>query len=235
MTAVLPVLLSVPHAGLRVPDEVASLCILTPDQIAEDGDEHAKEIYDLSASVARYVTTDIARAVVDLNRRDDDRRPDGVVKTHTCFNVPVYRRPLTDTEVETLLARYYRPYHTRLRALARPDVRLGVDCHTMLAVGPPIGPGAGVTRPRVCLGNGDGTCPPAWMTLLTRCFEKAFGHEVSVNAPFAGGYITRSHASEMPWVQVELSRAPFATNAEKREAVLAALRQWVEQVDEGTA
>ena len=46
---------------------------------------------------------------------------------------------------------------------------------------------------------------------------------VTVNDPFRGGYITRSHAAEMPWVQLELSRGPFAANSEKRRRVLRAL------------
>ena len=220
----LPIIVSVPHAGLRVPPEVAPACRLTPAQIAEDGDEHAAAIYDIAAEARHFVTTDIARAVVDLNRAEDDRRPDGVVKTHTCFNVPVWREPLGADVVETLLARHHRPYHERLRELAGQGAHLGVDCHTMLSVGPPIGPGPGQERPLVCLGNAGGTCPEAWMACLQRSFRQQFGPRVTVNEPFPGGFITRSHAAEMPWVQLELSRAPFATDAEKRRRVLRALR-----------
>ena len=90
----LPLLLSLPHAGLRVPDEVAHLCTLTEREIAEDGDEGAAAIYDLAGDVDAFVTTDVARAIVDLNRAVDDRRRDGVVKTHTCWDVPIYREPL---------------------------------------------------------------------------------------------------------------------------------------------
>ena len=231
MSMLLPILVSVPHAGLRVPSEVAPACLLTPAQIAEDGDEHAAAIYDIAAEVRHYVTTDIARAVVDLNRAENDRRPDGVVKTHTCFNVPVWREPLGEQAVESLLARHYRPYHLRLGALAGQDVRLAVDCHTMLAVGPPIGPGPGQERPRVCLGNADGTCPEEWMACLQRAFREQFGPGVTVNEPFRGGFITRSHAAEMSWVQLELSRGPFATDAEKRLRVLRSLRTALECID----
>ncbi len=226
----LPIIASVPHAGLRVPDDVAASCMLTPSEIVEDGDEHAAAIYDIADDVAHYVTTDIARAVVDLNRAEDDRRPDGVVKTHTCFNVPIWREPLGEAAVENLLADYYRPYHARLRALAGPDVRLAVDCHTMLAVGPPIGPGPGLPRPDVCLGNADGTCPAAWMDCLAESFREQFGPRVTVNDPFRGGFITRSHAAEMPWVQVEMSRGPFAGNAEKRRRVLRALSDSLDRI-----
>ena len=231
MSGPLPILVSVPHAGLRVPPEVASSCLLTGSQIAEDGDEHAATIYDIAADVRHYVTTEVARAVVDLNRAEDDRRPDGVVKTHTCFNVPVWREPLTAEVVQTLLARYYRPYHARLSELAGPEVRLAVDCHTMLAVGPTMGPGPGLERPHVCLSNADGTCPQEWMDWLERSFQEQFGACVTVNEPFRGGFITRSHAVEMPWVQLELSRAPFANDADKRRRVLEALQTALERID----
>ena len=52
MSAALPILASVPHAGLRVPAEVAPRCRLTPQQIARDGDEHAAAIYDIAAEVS---------------------------------------------------------------------------------------------------------------------------------------------------------------------------------------
>jgi len=223
----LPLLLSVPHAGLRVPEEVGALCRLTPREVEEDGDEGAAAIYALQSAVVRFVTTDIARAIVDMNRAEDDRRKDGVVKTHTCWDVPVYRAFPPEELVETLLERFHRPYHGRLTAGALPDVRLGVDCHTMAAIGPPVGPDAGAARPHVCLSNGDGTCPAAWLDGLARCFRREFGPEVTVNEPFKGGYITRTHASEMPWVQLELSRAPFLPDAEKRARVLRALGAWV--------
>ena len=159
----LPILASVPHAGLRVPAEVAPHCRLTPQQIARDGDEHAAAIYDIAAEVRH--------------------------------------------------------------------VRLAVDCHTMLAVAPPIGPGPGLERPHVCLGNADGTCPAEWMTCLAESLRGQFGPRVTVNEPFRGGYITRSHASEMPWVQLELSRAPFAGDDEKRRRVVRALRAAVDRIE----
>ena len=223
----LPILISVPHAGLRIPHEIGDTCCLTSSEIAEDGDEGAAEIYAVESDVAHFVTTDIARAIIDLNRSKDDRRKDGVVKTHTCWDVVVYSRFPSEDLIETLLAAYYDPYHERLTQLADRAIRLAVDCHTMAAIGPPVAPDPGIERPWVCLSNADGTCPQNWLDGLKNCFEAQFGPHVSVNDPFKGGYITRTHAVEMPWIQLELSRAPFLTNAEKRERVLRALTAWV--------
>ena len=225
----LPLLASVPHAGLTVPQEAEPYCILTPAQVAEDGDVGAAEIYSLESELEAYITSDVARAIVDLNRAEDDRRPDGVVKTHTCWNIPVYREVPPDDVVKQLLNRYYHPYHSRLKELAGTGVQLGVDLHTMAATGPPVGPDPGVERPWACLSNGEGTtCPQDWIVSLKECFEEGFGPNVRINDPFKGGFITRSHAVELPWIQVELSRGPFMSNRKKRRAVLHAIQRWCE-------
>ncbi len=184
----LPLLISVPHAGLSVPSELERLNLLLPREIAEDGDEGAREIYQvLKSEVTHFLSSDIARAFVDLNRAEDDIRKDGVVKTHTCWDVPIYGEPLGPDVVETLLRRYHRPYHQRLSELAGQQVILGVDCHTMAAFGPPVGPDPGSERPQVCLGNADGTCPADWMENMRVWFQAHVPGEVSVNEPFSGG------------------------------------------------
>jgi formiminoglutamase len=222
----LPLLLSVPHGGLEVPEEARSYCVLTLEQIREDGDEGAREIYDLEREVGAFVTTDVARAIVDLNRAPNDRRPDGVVKTHTCWDVPVYDPFPPEEVVERLLARHYHPYHERLRSLAASGVLLGLDGHTMATSAPPIGPDPGSRRPSLCLSNANGTCPADWFELLAACLEEVFELSVARNQPFRGGFIIRNHAAELPWVQLELSRAPFLPAEKKRRNILGALQNF---------
>jgi formiminoglutamase len=218
----LPLLISVPHAGLTVPEDVKDICVLTREEIVADGDEGADEIYALESIVTSYVTTDIARAIVDVNRSEEDRGLDGIVKTNTCYGITIYREPPSEDVVEVLLERYYRPYHRRLTELAK-DVKFGLDCHTMTAIGPLIAPDTGIRRPRICLSNADQTCPKALFGGLVTCFESVFGETPAVNAPFKGGYIIQTHAVELPWIQVELSRASFMSNSEKYGKVLEAI------------
>lgn len=231
----LPLLLSVPHAGLHVPAEAEPYCRLAPEQVAEDGDVGAAEIYDLGDEVDAFVKTDVARAIVDLNRSPTDRRRDGVVKTHTCWNEPVYEPFPPQDVLDAMLESYYFPYHRRLTELGKSgQFLLAVDCHTMAAFGPPVGPDPGRERPQVCLSNGEGTCPDEWVRSLQDAFRKHFEGDVTINSPFRGGYITRSHAGEMPWVQLEVSRAPFATDQEKKRRVLAAIADWCEKMMAGS-
>ena len=228
----LPLIISVPHAGLTVPQEVRDYCALAPEQILTDSDEGAAEIYDLKSEVAAHITTDVARAVLDLNRAEDDRGRDGIVKTHTCYNTRVYRKSVPEDVVEILLERYYRPYHRRLSEFAA-NAKVGVDCHTMAAVGPPSATDSDCERPKICLSNAHGTCPQEWFEKLVQCLEASFESEISINHPFKGGYIIRSHSSELPWIQVEISRAPFLQTSEKRERVLQALTLFCRMTLEG--
>ena len=218
----LPLIISVPHAGLTVPQEARDYCALAPEQILADSDEGAAEIYDLKSEVTVHITTNVARAIVDMNRAEDDRGRDGIVKTHTCYNAGVYREPVPEDVIEILLERYYRPYHQRLLESA-VDANFGVVCLTLASVGPPCSNDLVCERPNICLSNAHGTCPQDWFEKLVHCFKESFESEILVNHPFKGGYIIRSHSSELPWVQVEFSRAPFLQITEKRERVLQAL------------
>jgi len=226
MTARLPFLVSVPHAGLEVPPEVADRTVLDPPDIARDGDEEAGDIYlPLQDHVRSLVTTSVARAFVDVNRPEDDRGPDGVVKTVTVWQEPVYDGALPEDLVQRLIRLYHRPYHDRLTDLADSGVVLGLDCHTMAADAPPIARRPGQPRPDLCLSNADGTCPPRLLQHAADRLEDAFATRVALNDPFQGGYIVRAHARELPWLQLEIKRGTFATVAEKRDRVLAALVQ----------
>ncbi|MBC8550590.1 MAG: N-formylglutamate amidohydrolase [Candidatus Brocadiales bacterium] len=226
----LPLLISVPHAGLTIPPEVGPFNLLTSDQIIADGDEGAREIYAIKELVNEFVTTDTARAFVDMNRKENDFSEDGVVKTRTCWGVPVYKSPLSSAMIKQLLDHYYVPYHTQLTNSAGKDIMLAIDCHTMASSGPPVGPDPGAVRPMVCLSNADGTCTEEWFFLLADYLSESFGCEVSLNKPFKGGYIIRHHSREIPWLQLELSRDPSLSIEYKRNAVMSALKEWCRTV-----
>ena len=220
----LPFLISVPHAGLNVPSEVKEICQLTKKEIIEDGDAGAEAIYyPLKKHVAGFVTTDVARAVLDMNRAEDDRRKDGIIKTHTCWDVPIYKEFPSEAIINKLIDKYYKPYHKKLTEFSK-KASLGIDCHTMSAVGPPVGPDFNIRRPSICLSNADKTCSQKWMEIISSCFEDVFKTKVSVNSPFKGGYIIKSHSHEIPWIQLEFSRDSFKSNAEKRNRLLEVLK-----------
>ncbi|MFC1561949.1 N-formylglutamate amidohydrolase [candidate division KSB1 bacterium] len=217
----LPVIISIPHGGSRIPEEIAEYVGAGMKDIFNDSDAFTQEIYNLSERVEAVVTAEVARAFVDVNRAREDRppqNPDGVVKSHTCFNVPVYRKgrlPEYRT-VEKMLDRCYEPFHLEIRRLVEKDgIKLGLDCHSMAAVGPPLSPFPGRRREAaICLGNRHGeSCGDDITNRLASCFRKAFSLDkraVAVNEPFSGGFITRTFGMKpVPWIQVELNRSLY--------------------------
>lgn len=216
----LPILLSIPHGGTKVPEELIDRVCITPQDLFDDSDAFTTDIYDLGGDVAAVVKGDIARAFVDLNRAPDDRpprNPDGVVKAGTCFERPIY---LTGREpdvglTEQLVDRYHTPYHAQLESISkRPRIELALDCHSMLPAAPPISSDPGVARPLFCLSNRDGTTAPnELLEALAAAVGDAFevrADQIGLNDPFKGGYITQRHgAGELPWIQVEMNRSLY--------------------------
>jgi formiminoglutamase len=232
-----PILVSIPHGGWNVAEEIQEIWALSPKDALHDGDPFTARIYDFSDRVSRQLVMEQFRAVVDLNRAPDDIAPknkDGVIKSHTCYDVEVYKPGcLPDERLKKLLLdKYYFPYHRQLEAcLDLDDVKFGVDCHSMAAVSPPIEADAGTPRPLICLGNlGDAegavtpefgriTCSEEMLRFMCEEFAAVFRHEdlelevpaaATMNVPFNGGYITRRMGNRgVPFVQIEMSRALY--------------------------
>jgi len=220
METKLPVLISIPHGGLSVPEELADRISPHITEILGDSDAFTRDIYDLGERAAAVAAADIARSLVDCNRSPASRPPekeDGVIKDVTNYGVKIYRRGQEPDGklIDSLIKRYYDPYHRRIRDLLEMEgLVLGLDCHSMAAVGPPLAKDPGQRRPLICLGNCRGkTCSEEKARELAHCFQEAFGlseKEVLINEPYSGGHITRTYGGNpIPWVQVEMSRAMY--------------------------
>ena len=231
----LPMLVSVPHGGMTVPEQYRRRLQMSPLEIAIDGDTWTGELYDFRGKVQAFQVADVARILVDLNRGTHDlpdRNPDGVVKTRSVSGKFIWARgqELTDKEISELLEAYYHPYHQALeRFVQNRDLKLAVDCHTMLRRDPTGKPGHRKMRPVFCIsnrGSQDGsrdnehlTASPEVMEQFRRLLEQRFAHLaglseaglVRINDPFRGGYITAYHGkrSPFPWIQLEINRMVY--------------------------
>jgi formiminoglutamase len=107
-----------------------------------------------------------------MNWAEDDFWKDGVIKTHTCWNVPVYSAYPSEDIISRMIAEYYHPYHAQLSELAK-KAKIGIDCHTMAAVAPQVAPDSGKERPPVCLSNAESTCPQEWIESLAHCLSQS--------------------------------------------------------------
>ncbi len=223
----IPLLITIPHGGRKIPSEVKDQLAVNSRQIFEDMDPFIRDIFNLEG--IPVIAADMARCVIDLNRARGDVPPksqDGIIKSHTCHGVQIYKDgcfPNTDM-LNRLVKRYYEPFHRKIvKTLTSGHFQLALDCHSMAAIGPEIAPDTGEERPMICLSNADGqSCSPEWMEIMADSFRQAFDLEkdqVTINHPFKGGYITRTYGNRpCPWVQVELNRDLYLTDPWFNEA-----------------
>jgi N-formylglutamate deformylase len=220
MSGPYPLLISIPHGGEKIPGEVEGKLNLGIRELIEDSDAFTKAIYDIGETALKVIHFDILRAVVDPNRSPDDLppgNPDGVVKSHTCYNKKIYRDDYHKDAhlIDLLLTKYYQDYHIRIqKEIKRGDIEIAFDCHSMASVAPDIAPDPGKRRPMVTLGNNhEKACDIATTEKLARSFMEVFGldeNDVTINNPFAGGYITRKYGNQpIPWIQIEMNRGLY--------------------------
>lgn len=225
-----PFLISVPHGGTIVPEELRPRLLLTDEDLLYYCDPLTREVFDYRDRVAAYIDTTVSRMAVDLNRPPlplPVRDPDGIIKTRTIDGREVYRAgQVPDMAlIHSLLVRHYFPFHQQVDELIDNNpVQVAFDCHSMLPFGSGMQKDAGKTRPLICLGNnGDhegrarkGSLPTSsreWIATLADIFREEFPAEgaVAVNDPFSGGFISNAHFwhKGVPWIQIEVNRSLY--------------------------
>ncbi len=211
----LPFLVSIPHGGTKMPVELSHHTIISAEDLFDDSDAYTAEIYNVEHMVETQISTDYARAFIDLSRSEKKMPPkykDGLIKSVTCYNRPIYASIPTPKMQNLLIQKYYNPYHWRLaHELENKKIMLALDCHSMAAIAPDIAPDKGTERPLINLGDLDGrACDSAITTLLQSAFVDVFQFkqsDVTINAPFKGGYITQKYGNNpKPLIQIEMNR-----------------------------
>lgn len=201
---------------MQIPPELHDIVCITKKDLFDDSDPFVIEMYDLGDRVKRVIKTDIARAFVDLNRSPHDlppQNPDGLIKSVTCYQKPIYVKQPDESLRDILIDKYYKPYHGYIQeSMQELDLKMCFDCHSMASVAPSIAPDSGKSkRPVFCLSNRDGaSAVNETVELLAECVSECFGvkqSDISINEPFHGGYITKTHGNNpLPWIQIEMNR-----------------------------
>lgn len=214
----LPLILSIPHGGMHVPKELTDSYLPSLQETLTDGDLWTRYLFNFGDFIAHTVAADIPRLIVDLNRDKSDFRPDGVVKQITLRLNPVWKTFPHGDALKHLLQTYYDPYYDKLHhATNDQNVKIGIDCHSMLP-SDPFDKNA-LKRPLFCLsnrGNASGeyegeplSCPAELLVDFKEILEESFGKDtVLLNAPFQGGQIIKTMGGlrNIPWFQLEINR-----------------------------
>lgn len=204
-------ILTFPHSGVFIPEELLSSLALEPGSPLLDQEWYLERIFP---HVGMWLSSPINRYAVNLARARDDQ---GVALD--MWKHPVFKHPLPLAVVERLSQTYYDPFHFCLeQAIVRMKQLHGyalvIDCHSMNSVGLPLFADAGALRAHFVVGDNDGrSCDGRIRDALVDALRaNAQGWTVAINSPYKGGYITRTYGdpvNHVHVVQLEVQRALF--------------------------
>lgn len=230
----LPVLLSVPHAGRDYPDWLLDMArggrkALEPleDPLVD------RLVWRALQEGIGAVIAQAPRAAVDCNRAEDEVDPAivhgartaadrngpsvrargglGIVPSRTALHGHLWRRAISQSDLERRLNEAYRPYHDAIAAnIERLVQRFGgallLDCHSM-----PTPSGGG---PALVFGDRYGRSAAPWVIARACRIAQEQGFEAAANDPFAGGHVVERHGAphrNVHALQIEVDRACYLT------------------------
>ena len=221
VTGNIGVLISMPHNGQLIPDDIAQTMTEQAQQVA-DTDWYMDKLYDFAQGLgAAVIKPKYSRYVIDLNRNIDGvNLYPGANSTELCpttaFDLsPLYKlgQEPDDTEIQRRIALYWQPYHRALRdTLAQMKTKFGkvvlLDAHSILSKVPRFFEGQ---LPDFNFGSANGaSCSEELMTDIMQLELSPYSSVV--NGRFKGGFITRGFGKpeeNIHAVQLELSQHTY--------------------------
>ncbi len=225
-----------PHSGRTYPGFFLKQSKLPLLRLRSSEDAYVDELFaHTPAQGATFLHSLVPRAYLDLNRQPfeldpllfRDPLPDfavsdtrktgsglGVIARIVSEGQEIYAEKLPLEEGLERISNYYFPYHKALRALVeaaleRHKQAILIDCHSM-----PSGalPGFAQIPPDFVLGNLFDTSCDYELLHMVRSFLQQMGYVVSVNKPYAGGYVTKEYGhprANIHTLQIEINRSLY--------------------------
>lgn len=217
-----PLLISMPHAGLKLTPAVAA-GLIPEAQSLPDTDWHIPQLYAFATALgASTLAAEYSRFVIDLNRPHDDAplyvgATTGLFPATLFDGVPLFREGLAPSADEraTYLDSIWKPYHQTLQQeLARMKAEFGYallfDAHSIRSLIPHLFDGK---LPDFNLGTFNGaSCDPALARDLQAVCARHTAYTHVLNGRFKGGHITRHYgnpADNIHAVQLELAQSTY--------------------------
>ena len=237
-----PLLISVPHDGRILPDDIA-MTMTEAGRDIPDTDWHVSELYEFARGLgAATISAQLSRYVVDLNRPADNASLyEGQVATGLCprqtFDGQEIYIDGTAIDVAARVEHFWRPYHARITdTLAEFRQSHGFallwDAHSIASRVPRLFDG---DLPILNIGTWGGRSCDAGIAGDVIEIAEASAFEVVVNGRFQGGYITRNygrHADNTQVIQLELAQRAYMDEATRNydEARASELRVTLEHM-----
>jgi N-formylglutamate amidohydrolase len=218
--APVPLVVSIPHTGTWLPEEVASTLASAEMATQPMTDWHLHELYDFLPFLgATTIFATVSRFAVDLNRPPEPRPlypgrfETGLVPLRTFTGEPVFREPPDETTLAIRREAWHAPYHAKLaEVLEVQRARFGrvvlVDAHSV-ASGPNLLHDA--LQDEIYLGDRDGETCGDWLRERLAGAFAAEGMGVAVNDPYKGGYITDHYGrlDGVEAIQIEMAQRVY--------------------------
>jgi len=217
----LPLLISVPHDGREVPQDIAVRMTAAGAGIP-DTDWDVTQLYDFAEAMgASRVVAKYSRYVVDLNRSADDgvlypgQLVTGLCPQETFAGDRIYREGgVGEDETAARVAKYWRPYHDRIRATleamrAEHGFALLWDAHSIPSVVPRLFDGE---LPILNLGSDCGASCRGEIENAVVAVADASHYSSVINGRFTGGFITRHYGdpeNRFQALQLEIAQRAY--------------------------
>ncbi len=240
-----PLLVSVPHAGIQIPDDLKPLFCERALQV-EDTDWLLEQIYSFASSLgASLLIPKYSRYVIDLNRPPENTPMYvGVNNTQLCptrffSGDPLYEKGCEPTPeaVQGRVEKYWQPYHQALQAeLDRIKTQHGHavlwDGHSIRSQLPWLFEGR---LPELNFGTVSGaSCSASFSSAIRSHAEQQDQYQFVFDARFKGGYITRRYGMpaqgvhaiqlEMIWDCYMKEQRPFCIDPARANRLIPVLR-----------
>lgn len=241
MSQTIPIFVSIPHSGEKVPSQTPWLKNLPNEILMSDVDRYVDILYKPSLDELRipFQSTEWHRYAVDLNRIPSDvdessvigaikksgSHPDGYHWVMTKNETKLMPSPMTLQTHQELTELIYEPFHAGVRNHYAFYKKQGfenifhMDVHSMPSVGTRMHKDPGEKRADIvisdCLGK---SCHPHFRDLVIAAYAIS-GFKVGYNWPYMGGRVTEQYGQPQTGqqvLQVELNRGLYMDEKSKQ-------------------
>jgi len=245
-----PLILTQPHGGTHIPDEILDKLNEKGKAIA-DTDWHINKLYDGLVDDVTVVKSHIHRYVIDANRGPEDeslypgQNTTGLCPLTDFDGNSIYKpgQQPSNTEIKSRQLRFHQPYHDAIakeiqRLLSIHKYIILYDCHSIRSMIPYLFEG---TLPDFNIGTfNEQSCNLKIQQVVKDICNQAQDYSSIVNGRFKGGWTTRHygqpdkgiHAIQMELAQLTYMQeeAPWTFQADKANALRHHLKEILQTI-----
>ena len=223
-----PIIVSVPHSGIKIPHELKSSYVSGQIQFIDDTDWFVDRLYDFVQDMGiTIIHAKYSRWVIDLNRNvqskplyDDGRIITDLTPTTDFNGQSIYKnKEPSDAEIQKRISSYYTPYYDNITTLIKNkkstfDHVLFFDAHSIRKHVP------GIRKepfPDLILGDVDETSADKGLIETAVKTLGSSSYSFQHNDPFKGGNLTRHFANPKKGIhalQLEMSKILYMYDTE---------------------